>query len=316
MTGTDLWSSIRRSSYMNLSLRSRLLAAFLVAIIGLLVIAGMSFSTISMLNKRLDHVYEDDFRPYQEASKASFAFMQWLRALDNLLDVQDEAEVRRYELLIRRHAGTTEEALEDLGGRTLQPEGKELLSRAIDNLQVAGALQDRIINLAREGRRENARNLWTAELQPVIDNVETVLAEYLAIQERQFREVLAESDRNFVGALMRIGVVALIVLLVSVLTTIFVQRLVGRAVGKLRTSTQELSASTSEIVATTSQLAANAVETGTGVNQITATVEETRQTARVANEKARFVAESAQKVSQVSGNGGQIVERTIDTMNA
>ncbi len=301
---------------MNYSLRSRLITAFAIVVAGLLITAGMAFFTINRLNRRLDHVYTADFRPYQQASNASFAFMQWQRSAQALIDAQSDDDVRRYELMAQQRATAITQSLERLLADPLSAEGRDLLTRVVDSLQMARVLQGRLEALVREGRRDTARGIAIAQLRPVTASIEALFAEYLHMQQRQFKDILQASDQDFVGALTRISVVAFLVLLVSVSSMVFVYRLVNATMRKVHTATQELSSSTSQIVTTTAQFAANSAQTGTAISEITSTVEETRQTARVASEKARFVADSAERVSRVSENGRDIVEQTIDTMNA
>ncbi|MEG6552525.1 methyl-accepting chemotaxis protein, partial [Desulfocurvibacter africanus] len=59
---------------------------------------------------------------------------------------------------------------------------------------------------------------------------------------------------------------------------------------------------------------ASSSETATAVTETTATVAEARQTAQLSNEKARFVADSAQRVAEITRQGIQASEGTLEGM--
>jgi len=96
------------------------------------------------------------------------------------------------------------------------------------------------------------------------------------------------------------------------------QRIVDSLSGLIRELAEGvdvLRASGNDILTTTAEFSASAAETSAAVNQTSVTVEEVRQTALVSNDKARMVSDNAQQTVQVSQNGRQSVDSTIESMS-
>ena len=76
-----------------------------------------------------------------------------------------------------------------------------------------------------------------------------------------------------------------------------------------------IAASSAQILTATTQVASGTVESASAISETTATVEEVLQAAKLSAQKAKNVADSAQKVVQVSQNGEEAVDETINVMN-
>src|SRR3989338_6289679 len=171
--------------------------------------------------------------------------------------------------------------------------------------------QDGVIELARQGKREEALALG-------IDNVRPLSAALIDKAER-FRErqlkLMADGRMELAATVnlltLVMGGASLLALIIGLAIGSLLSRTITR---QLRESIAQLSSSSSEILATTTQVASGAAETASAVSETTATVEEVKQTAQLASQKARNVSDSAQKAAQVSQNGRKSVEESMQGM--
>ncbi|MDP2241857.1 MAG: methyl-accepting chemotaxis protein, partial [Burkholderiales bacterium] len=171
--------------------------------------------------------------------------------------------------------------------------------------------QERIIDLAGQGKRAEALALGTREVRPVsnalIDKVES-------FRDRQLK-LLAEGRAELAAAvnlfMLTMAFVSAFAIIAGLTLGFYLSRSITR---QLRESIAQLSSSSSEILATTTQVASGAAETASAVSETTATVEEVKQTAGVSSQKAKLVSESAQIASQASQAGRKSVDSAIQGM--
>ena len=76
-----------------------------------------------------------------------------------------------------------------------------------------------------------------------------------------------------------------------------------------------LSSSSNDIMGTISQLSSTTAQTSTSISETTSTIEEVKQTAEVSNQRAKEVTDSAHKLSEISNDGYQSLQDTIEGMN-
>ena len=171
--------------------------------------------------------------------------------------------------------------------------------------------QDRVIELARQGKHAEALALGVKEVRPLNRAQDDKTERF---RERE-RKLMAEGRADLAATVNLLTLViwgtSLLALLIGLSTGFLLSRAITR---QLRESITQLSSSSSEILATTTQVAAGAAETATAVSETTATIEEVKQTAQMASQKAKYVSDSAQKVAQVSQSGRKSVDDTIQGM--
>ena len=298
---------------MKLSLRKRLLTAFIIIITAGIVISGISYFTINGMRNTLLTTFENDFRPYQTITNARSLFTQLVREFDLMIEMPEELD---------RHARKAAEFRENMLAMIeqtmdfdLTAEGRSILQDVASDIERIVQAREEMIEAVRRGRMDTAEMVYR-QITGLADRIESGISDFQNLQERHFSNAVQGAQADATRSTTIILIVLLIMLIISVVTVMTVFRLVNTGIRQVLKSVQELSVSTNQIVATTSQLTSNSVQTGTAVNQVTSTVEETRQTARISNDKAKYVSESAQNVYHVSTGGKKVIEQTIEAMNS
>ncbi|MBL7648241.1 MAG: CHASE3 domain-containing protein [Candidatus Hydrogenedentes bacterium] len=128
---------------------------------------------------------------------------------------------------------------------------------------------------------------------------------------------LADSRKHLEEAIAQVVTLLLILaaaaLVTGLATSIWTTRSVSRA---LRDVIGRLASSTAEISAMTRQVASSAAETAAAVSETTSTVEEVKQTASVSASKARSVSQIAQRSVEISDGGQKAADDSLHGMQA
>ncbi|MFP4415751.1 MAG: HAMP domain-containing methyl-accepting chemotaxis protein [Chitinivibrionales bacterium] len=301
---------------MKLSLRIKLLSAFSIMLLALVIITVVSFYTITQMQMVLNDTFRNDFIPFQEIVHARQSYFQWVRRVDHMVEAESTEDYFRDQ---REAAQFREEMLKQVQGKIsgrITPEGQIKIARIQELMGILEQIIQRLNNAARQNTLESALEQLAPEVDDLTQQLETAMNDFLALQEQQFSVQVATSEKNVAQMVTIIGVVVFLILLGTIITMFVIYRDLSKILNKVRKSTDELAVSTNQIAATTAQLTSNASETATALTEVTSTVEETRQTARLSNDKAKHVSDSAQKVSHVSQNGRTSVSQTIEAIKA
>jgi len=127
---------------------------------------------------------------------------------------------------------------------------------------------------------------------------------------KESRQQLAEAISQVVTVMLVMTAAALIAGLgISIWTTRSISRALREVIGRLASSTAEISAMTR-------QVASGAAETAAAVSETTSTVEEVKQTATVSANKAKSVSQVAQRSLEISDGGQRAAEEALQGMQA
>ncbi len=294
----------------------KLLTAFSVVLLALLIITIIAFNTITQTQTVLNDTFRNDFRPFQEIVGAQESFYHWVRRVDHMLEAENPEEYFQYQ---RRAEQFREDILEQVRGGVsgkLTAQGQTILDRIQEDMDAAVQIVQTINAAARQDNLQSTVERLEPQLEALIPQLETSMHEFLVLQEQQFREKITVTNRDVTRTITIAGILVLLIFLGTIIAMFTIYRDLSSILTKVRKSTDELAGSTNQIAATTAQLTINASETATAITEVTSTVEETRQTARLSNDKARHVSDSAQKISHVSQNGRRSVSQTIDAIKA
>lgn len=157
----------------------------------------------------------------------------------------------------------------------------------------AGTLDDQ-----RNNASESIRGLVQTFIQHRTDNL------------KESREQLAEAISQVITLMLAMAAAALIAgLTISIWTTRSISKALREVIGRLASSTAEISAMTR-------QVASGAAETAAAVSETTSTVEEVKQTATVSANKAKSVSQVAQRSVEISDSGQRAADDSLQGMQA
>lgn len=151
-----------------------------------------------------------------------------------------------------------------------------------------------------DDQRNNASESIRGRVQSFIDHRSKAL--------KESRANLETAIGQFVTIMLAMAAAALLVgLTISFWTTRSISRALREVIGRLASSTAEISAMTR-------QVASGAAETAAAVSETTSTVEEVKQTATVSASKAKSVSQTAQRSVEISDSGQKAAEDSLEGM--
>ena len=300
-----------------LALRIKLLLGFSLIILFLIFIILSAYRSITLLQASQKDLYETKFtaavdlkdvRSNQNAIRANLLAM---------LEVAETADIETLEQDTSKRSMENDNLLNVL--RNLYLTNPALFSRFQEFETVRAEYKDarekQILPAIKAGRIDEARQLLFGPQEERQRKMREIADELIEAADQSAQSAVAESGRQADQSLQTFSVTGGIVILISVVIFLFLNRMFQRVALEIREGANVLASASSEIVATTAQVASGTAETATAVTETTSTVEEVKKTAELSSDKARYVSETAQKAAEVSKAGQQAVDQSIEGVN-
>ena len=293
-----------------MTIGKKIIGGYAVVLALLAIVAIVAFYAISRTQATYDRFIDVNERLVNSANELRFELRDQIAHYRGILLYPDLQ--KQYQDQLAADYRKFAEAIEKMRRLVVTGEGRDKVNEIAALQAKHEQAQERVIDLAGQGKRAEALALGVKEALPltsaVIDKVESFREQQLKLVADGRAELAA---RVFLF-LLTMAVVSLLGLAAGISIGFYLSRTITR---QLRESIGQLASSSSEILATTTQVASSAAETAAALSETTATVEEVKQTAQVATQKAKHVSESAQKVAQVSQSGRKSVEDSIQGMH-
>ena len=190
---------------MKFSIRAKLISSSGLLIIVMAIVGWRGIAGMQELNQTLDEMYTDQFFPARTVADANIALIAWNRAMVNHIVALNDEEMDQHREGIDRHKKILVTRLESLAAvESLSQKGRGLMQRINENLAQAEPLKNRILALSREHKVEEAKGILSAELRPIVDEMDVDMSAFLALQENQAADALAAADARYAQGLTRI----------------------------------------------------------------------------------------------------------------
>ncbi len=201
----------------SLTIKLKLIIGFTIAVIGLGIVAWRGLSGMSHTNESLNNVKLKQFDPSNISANANIDLLYWQRGLlkhnlesetnimsdiEKTIDKDEQNFIKKMIQLTKmtEHLDKTELAM---------------VNDILSQFKNAIPMKNKIIELSRDNKNDDARDYRKKHLNPLVDNMDKKLTEFLDMQEKQLKEVMKESNTSFDATLRNI-------IIISVITTIFV----------------------------------------------------------------------------------------------
>jgi methyl-accepting chemotaxis protein len=288
-------------------LRHWIIAGYAVPIVALIVSATMALVNVRVVNERardlaisreIEHRISDMMIQFQIASRATRGYL-----LDPSPVSLDTAQTAREQY--REDFEFLQETMRDQD----QLDRLDALEALVTDQKT---LNQRLVEIAAEGEREEAIAVWRAdggregmeEITPAI--VEMLEAESVIVDRAEAQQAAALRGLQ-------------ITLLVASGSALVFSGAIGawvisRTSRQMNESASSIAASTTEIATTVEQQERTASQQAASVNETTTTMEELGASSRQSAEQAEAAAAGARQALDLAGSGTRAVERTLEGM--
>lgn len=293
-----------------MTIGKKIIGGYVIVLALLAIVMFIAFYSLARIQATYDGFIDVDERLVEGAGKLRFEMNDQVANYRGILLYSDLQKSHWEELQANRRrfseiAGTMRQLVRTAEGRGML---EEIAALQAKNEQA----QDRVIDLARQGKHAEALALGIEEVRPLNRALDDKTESFRDRQLKLLAEGRAELAATVNFFMLTMAIISLLGLIAGLGIAFYLSRAITR---QLRESITQLSSSASEILATTTQVASGAAETAAAVTETTATVEEVKQTAQLASQKAKYVSDSAQKASQVSQTGRKSVEDAVQGMH-
>ena len=292
-----------------MTIGKKIIGGYVVVLALLAIVMFIAFYSVTRIQATYDGFIDVDERLVEGAGKLRIELNDQVATYRGILLYSDLQQSLWEELQANRRRFS--EVIGTMRRLAATAEGRGMLEEVAALQAKNEQAQDRVIELARQGKHAEALALGIKEVRPInraLDDKTERFGERQLKLKTEGRAELAATVNLF---MLTMAIVSAFAIIAGVTIGFYLSRAITR---QLRGSIAQLSSSSAEILATTTQVAAGAAETASAVSETTATVEEVKQAAGVSSQKAKYVSESAQKVAQVSQAGRKSVEGTIQGM--
>ena len=207
----------------NLKVGTKLAVGFAVAILALVIVAGIGISRIASISEEVSLMVNDRFPKTEAGNNIVHAVNITARALRNAALVKSPDEVARELARIPEARKITAETFDKLDKTIKSDEGRRLLGAALDARKKAVADQDRYIEILKAGKKDEAIEFITTVIRKsqgdYIKAMEDLIKMQVGIMNESGKkaEELASATRTMLIALS-VGATLLVLILAYLVT--------------------------------------------------------------------------------------------------
>ena len=219
---------------MRLSVRNKLISGFTIVLMATGIVGWRGIVGMSDINEELNEIKAGQFMPAKMIANANIALNSLNRAVLNHVLSENIEKMEVYERNILEQKAFLFESLQQLSkSEHLSKRGKELLRKIESLFQQMEPILDHMVTLSRAGRQEEAQQFGRTELRPVIDRIDTIMTEFLQLQERQLDEAMNVTDARYEKGFRRISWIFVAALFLSFLIVLFLLNTILKSVNEM-----------------------------------------------------------------------------------
>lgn len=200
--------------FKKLTVAQRLGSAFVFLGLGLMTSIVLSFLKLSSMKAEMDLLAKDRVPKILLVNAVHDASNQTARAMRNVLLARGEDAAAELENLQASRKKVTEN-LERLNAAVKSEKGRALFQAVIEARKPYGAGVDKMLALAKEGRKEEAVTLLFTEVRTAQRGFFAALEEITKFQLQAIDQSIAEAEEEYQRAVWSMTVAAIVLLLVA-----------------------------------------------------------------------------------------------------
>ncbi|MFA6312161.1 MAG: methyl-accepting chemotaxis protein [Sterolibacterium sp.] len=303
--------------FRNLRIGVRLAIGFSLALLAMALIAGVGYQSISVLNGQMVILAKDRFPKTVWANDIIGSINVMARATRNTLLIRKEAEIRKEMERIPVERGIIDDRIAKLDQTIASAKGKELLKKLKDTRAAYLSNQEKLLDLARQGKRDEATDFMVGEFRNYQNPFFAAAGALIKYQAEQMDEACCSAENTSETALrllLGISIAALVgVLAFAWWVTRSITRPLIEAVGVADQLAQGDLTARIEVESRdeTGQLKQSM---GNMIGKLTYTIGEVNTASDALDNAAGQVSQTAQSLSQSSSQQAASIEETTASM--
>lgn len=202
----------------NFKIGVRLLTGFGMMVIIMLVIGLVGINGIGKINELDTELYENMTVPLGELVTMTSSYNNIRTALRDVVLSKDETSIIKYSDNVRVNSDNFDDELEEFSKTLITDQGKQKIRTLKENKSKYMDIANKVIELSRNSKNDEAVNLIYSELTKVQENMESDLKTIASLKESNAKSFLqingqtAHTVKTLVTVLMAIGVIAALML--------------------------------------------------------------------------------------------------------
>ena len=225
---------------MKLTIRRKLIAGFATIFVLMILIFGLSVFRLWELNGRLNRLVDVSAKTMMLADHINnYVMLEIIRAKNNVLLSRSPAEMERYAARMDELQKEYYERMENLyhlstnETRVHLNESKALIDEYLDNCH-------QVVNLARAGKLEEARNLSVENGRPTMDRAHAIMTSIVERYDKALQVEKLASNRNYIAAVSFLSICLAIAVVTGILTAAAIIRGIVNRVQKMSQKAGEI----------------------------------------------------------------------------
>ena len=218
----------------NLKISRKLTLSFGVIIGLLVVLATLAYTRLGVLNNQIVLISQERYPSTALAHAVRDELNETARNMRNILLMTDASAIKKEFENIEKSSKAITESIEKLDKSVTTPRGREDIKALIKNKAEFNPLQAKFIDLAKEGKNEEAKAVLLNDLRPVqltyFDDLDELIEYQGSLMEASARQADSETLKTRMIVLALAAVATLISVVLGVLATRSIVRPLNEAV--------------------------------------------------------------------------------------
>lgn len=222
-----------------LTIKTRVILAILIPIIGLVLAALISLNLLKTMNDNSDVMYNNLLVPSTQASQVMIDFQQIRLSLLRAVDAKDQAEFNEYTKRIKELRENGAKQMELFEKTILTDKMRKMYNDLQDSRKAYGTAIDTVLKLKAEGKLEEAHHYFNNEGKALAQRENDEIEKMIATKVNQSEERNKEDEKIYDEAKIELITILLAIIGISVFMGFVVVRSVANALNLLESSMHE-----------------------------------------------------------------------------
>ena len=293
-----------------MKLSAKIIGAFVFVSFSALAIGYIGITKIKVIEKADSEMYELCTKALGQMSDGLLAFQLSRNRIKDVFVAKFvlEKDPKEYVDTIKQLDKTFQNALNDYEKTIKASEVRSKFEETKAALTRYYPVRDKIVELAVEGKRQEALNLLYGDGATYAKQAETVLEELFNVKVAQAKMRADNNKADAAGAIIFTWIVSALATAVSIILGIYIAlsitRPINRIVQGLTDSSEQVSAASSQVSGSSQQLAEGASQQAASIEETSSSLEEmasmTKQNAQNANQANHLMTETSSVISKAN----------------
>ncbi|WP_242395658.1 methyl-accepting chemotaxis protein, partial [Anaeromyxobacter oryzisoli] len=301
----------------NLSIGSRLGAAFAAVCLFLLAVGWIGLDRLAFMQEHAEEITRDRWVKARIAQEGADLAMELEIRMERMVLAEDGSAARKF----AAEAGSVDQRLEDVIRRLEALHLSDDAARSLAEVKSAMGEYDRVqgevVRLVEEGRRDEAVRAGDAQVQPVLQRLENGWLRVFEQQGKLMDEAAAEQDAAYAGARsLSLGLIATALILAVVVATWVTRSITVPVLGAVAAADRIAKGDLRDQVEVTSGDEVGKLQAAMRAmgEKLAEVIGEVRGGAEVLTGASQQVSATAQALSQGTGEQAASVEETTSSL--